>query len=275
VSGVANKDDNSALTLHFAHANGFPAASYRKLFAALPTNFEVLALDKFAHTPRFPVSNNWHNQVDELIDYVERRASGPVYAVGHSFGGVVSYMAACQRPDLFKGLIMLDPPVITGLTKVIFALVKATAFIDKLTPAGKSLRRCSSWPKGTDIAAYFKARALFKNMDHDCVQDYVDAVMELRNNHYHLNFDPLVEANIFRKVPSNIEQYYGRLKCPAILVTGEHTAVCVPRLIAPFIRGNKLVHQVFAKGGHMFPLEKPLAVAGLITDTLSEWERAK
>lgn len=266
---------NDMITLHFAHANGFPAGSYRKLFAALPTNFEVLAIDKFAHSPRFPVANNWRNQVDELIDYVECRAVDPVYAVGHSFGGVISYMAACQRPDLFKGLIMLEPPVITGLSKLMFALIKATPLIDRLTPAGKTIRRCATWPKGTDIVAYFKARALFKDMDHDCVQDYVDAVMELRHNHYHLNFDPQVEADIFRNVPSNIDKYKGRLLCPALLMTGENTTVCVPRLITPFIRANKLQHQVFKHGGHMFPLEQPVVVASLIADVLTKWQEAK
>jgi pimeloyl-ACP methyl ester carboxylesterase len=272
---MKDMDGNDPITLHFAHANGFPAASYRKLFAALPINFEILALDKFAHSPRFPVSNNWRNQVDELIDYVECRASGPVYAVGHSFGGVISYMAVCQRPDLFKGLVMFDPPVITGLSKLLFALIKSTPLIDKMTPAGLTIKRCSSWLKGTDIVAYFKARTLFKNMDHDCVQDYVDAVMDLRHNHFHLNFDPQVEANMFRNVPSNLNQYYGRLQCPAILVTAEHTTVCVPRLIRPFIRANKLQHKVFENGGHMFPLEKPLEVAKVLADIISNWERKR
>lgn len=270
---MTDMDSSKPITLHFAHANGFPAASYKKLFAALPANFSVLALDKFAHSPRFPVSNNWRNQVDELIDFVECMSTDPVYAVGHSFGGVISYMAVCQRPDLFKGLVMLDPPVITGLSKVLFSLLKGTPLIDKMTPAGLSIRRCSSWPKGTDIVAYFKARALFKNMDHDCVQDYVNAVMDLRHNHYHLNFDPMVEANIFRNVPSNLHQYKGRLKCQALLVTGENTTVCVPSLIRPFIGANKLQHKVFKQGGHMFPLEKPQEVANLLADVISGWEK--
>ena len=73
------------VTLHFAHANGFPAPSYQKLFAALPENVEVLALAKFGHTPRFPISNNWINQVAELIYYIEHSGTTLVYAVGHSF----------------------------------------------------------------------------------------------------------------------------------------------------------------------------------------------
>lgn len=258
--------------LHFAHANSFPAGSYRKLFTALPENFKVIALEKFGHTSRFPISGNWANQVAELIDYVERAATSPVYAVGHSFGGVISFIAVCKRPDLFKGLIMLDPPLITGTTRLMFKLLKATPLIDKLTPAGKTVIRCKRWTQETDIAAYFKARALFKNMDDECIKDYVSAVTELDKGHYQLTFDTNIEANIFRNVPHNINRYDGQLKVPALLVTGQHTTVCMPRLINPFIKVNKIEHKQFAKGGHLFPLEAPVETAQLISETINHWQ---
>ena len=258
--------------LHFAHANGFPAASYQKLFNGLPENFSVLALDKFGHTARFPISNNWGNQVAELIHYVEAVSTTPVYAVGHSFGAVISYMAACTRPELFKGLIMLDPPIITGFSRLLVKVLKPTPFIDRLTPAAKTVRRCKRWAKSIDIAAYFKARGLFENMDDDCIEDYVKAVTELNCGHYTLSFDPDIEANIFRKLPHNINRYYGQLKTPALLITGEDTMVCVPRLIGPFVRANKLEHKVFSGGGHMFPLEQPIDVANLIASAIGQWE---
>ncbi|MFT4994667.1 MAG: pimeloyl-ACP methyl ester carboxylesterase [Paraglaciecola sp.] len=265
--------DPPGVKLHFAHANGFPAASYQKLFNGLPENFAVMALDKFGHNTRFPVSNNWSNQVAELIHYVEAASTAPVYAVGHSFGAVISYMAVCTRPDLFKGLIMLDPPIVTGFSRLMVKILKSTPLIDRLTPAGKTDRRCKRWAKNADIVAYFKARGLFENMDDDCIQDYVKAVTELNGGHYTLSFETDIEANIFRKVPHNINRYYGQLKTPALLITAEDTTVCVPRLIGPFVRANKLEHQVFCGGGHMFPLEQPTKVATLIASTIAQWEK--
>ena len=266
-------DEKSKAVLHFAHANGFPASSYNKVFSSLEEDYQVIAVNKFGHTPRFPISQNWTNQVAELIEYVQDKSAEPVFAVGHSFGGVISYMAACARPELFKGLIMLDPPVVTGLSRYLFRISKYTSLIDRLTPAGKTAKRCNRWDKNADIVEYFKVRALFKNMDPDCIQDYVNGVMELQGDHYRLNFKPEVEANIFRNVPHNINRFYGKLQCPALLVTGEHTTVCTPELIASFIRGNKLEHQVLPGGGHMFPLEKPEETARLISHTLARWQR--
>lgn len=264
-------EHDNEVNVHFAHANGFPAGSYRKLFDALNDDYGLCALEKFGHTNRFPISKNWHNQTQELIDYIESTQRQPVYAVGHSFGGVVSYMAACTRPDLFKGLIMLDPPMITGLTRWFFGGIKATSLIDKFTPAGKTANRCRRWGKDQDLVAYFQAKTLFKDMDKDCIADYVNSVTEQRDEHLHLNFKPEVEANIFRNVPDDIPRYYGKLACPALLVTGEHTMVCTERRIRPFIRGNHLEHRVFSGGGHMFPLESPIETATLINQTIERW----
>ncbi|BDX06830.1 alpha/beta fold hydrolase [Planctobacterium marinum] len=113
-----------ALKLHFAHANGFPASSYQKLWRFFPDGFEVIAQEKFGHDSRFPVNDNWHNQVNELIHFLEANAGQPVYLVGHSFGGVISFLVSCQRPDLVKGLIMLDPPIMVGLMSHVFRILK-------------------------------------------------------------------------------------------------------------------------------------------------------
>ena len=80
----------------FAHANGFPSATYGKLFAALGADFQVTHLEQHAHDPRFPVTDNWPNLVDELIHHL-REQPEPVWGVGHSLGGVLHYHAAENR----------------------------------------------------------------------------------------------------------------------------------------------------------------------------------
>lgn len=267
---------HSPVTYHFGHANGFPAESYNTVFDALPNQWQRLSVSKFGHAPQYPVSANWRNQVDELIAHVRqhRPDSQGVYAIGHSFGAVISYMAACEAPSLFKGLIMFDPPLVTGVSSLFFRLAKRTPYIDKLTPAGLAASRRTSWPKSTDLVAYFKNKGLFKQMDSRCVKDYVHAVTRLRDDHWHLTFNADVEAELFRNVPHNLHKYYGKLKCPAVLVTAKDTTVCTEKRRNPFIKGNNLRHEVLP-GGHMFVLERPEIVAEYITATISEWEAAQ
>lgn len=265
---------SSKIHLHFAHANGFPAGSYQQIFSQLPSDFEVHALTKFAHSERFPVNANLGNQVAELIDHLEHKVAKPVYAVGHSMGAVVSFMAACERPDLFKGVIMLDPPIASGLARIAFKLLKYSPLIDKFSPAGKAKVRCQTWPLDTDLVAYFKTKALFKNFQLECIQDYVSSAIDEREGKLQLNFDAQIEASIYRNVPDNINLYYRRLSVPSLLVTGSHSDVCIPSFLASFVKKTNIEHFIFEGGGHMFPLEKTYQVAKVITDRIRLWEKA-
>jgi pimeloyl-ACP methyl ester carboxylesterase len=267
---VLKTKNEKQVMVHFAHANGFPAKSYSKLFAHLNDNIELIALDKFAHNAEFPLNNNWENQVDELIHFVEKKRAQlnsdlPIVLVGHSFGAVISFLACCKKPALFSGLIMLDPPLITGLASWIFKFAKKSRLIDKITPAGKTKIRNKKWHHKTDLVQYFGKRALFKNMDVDCIADYVAAVTHEHQGERVLHFDTQVEADIFRTIPINLHKQYGKLSTQSYLLTGKYTEVCIEKLRNPFIKGNLTIsHEAFDFGGHMFPLEKPIEVASRV-----------
>jgi pimeloyl-ACP methyl ester carboxylesterase len=267
-------NDKNETIIHFAHANGFPSGSYNKLFANLPSQYKVISVDKFAHNPSFPLNDNWENSVLELINFVEqnRRENEKVVAIGHSFGAVVSYMSVCKRPDLFSSLIMLDPPLITGLARYIFRFAKRSSrIIDRITPAGLASTRNRKWHKEQDLHAYFSKKTLFKDFDPECIADYIDTVMEQKGDHLHLSFDVETEANIFRTIPHNLPSYAGQLKVSTSLITGKYTDVCIPVLRQPFLKANPLIQHIeFEKGKHMFPLEYPIDVATLIGDLLSK-----
>ena len=259
----------SDITIHFAHANGFPAASYRQLFSNLKTPHKLIAIDKFAHNPRHPLNDNWENQVVELIEFIEQSSTRPVLGIGHSFGAVITYMSACKRPDLFSGVIMLDPPLITGLARYIFRFAKANRLINTLTPAGITQHRARKWHLEHDLHAYFSKKSLFKDFDPACIQDYIEAVIEKGSDSKQLNFEVETEANIFRTIPHNLHTYKNQLKTPTVLLTGKHTKVCVPVLRRPFLRANKAIRHVeFDSGGHMFPLEHPKKLALLIDELI-------
>lgn len=265
---------NNHILINFAHANGFPAASYNAMFSQLAPNTKVIAKPKYAHSQRFPVSKDWQMQAEELIDYVKANADQPVYAVGHSFGGVISYMAACQQPSLFKGLIMLEPPLVTGITRRCLKMVRYTPLFNRFTPAKQARTRCISWPLDTDLVAYFSRKALFKNMHLTCIQDYVSSAIEQTDKQFSLSFSHNVEADIFNNVPLNINQFYGKLAVPGLLVTAQNSRVCKPALINPFLKHNHLTHSQALECGHMFPLEKPQWTAELIHNQIVKWEEA-
>jgi pimeloyl-ACP methyl ester carboxylesterase len=261
--------------INFAHANGFPAGSYQALFNYFPKEYQVIAHEKYGHDRQYPVKDNWQPQVDELIHFVEKHLlihkQQQVISIGHSFGGVIAFIAACQKPQLFKGLIMLDPPVITGRSALAVKLLKKIRLMDKFSPAGKAKVRRTHWPLNTDVGRLFTNRALFKNFDPRCLDDYISHGIIERNDQLELVFSAQVETDIFRTLPVNLTRYKNKLNIPASLIYADKTDVFPHVFFKRFIKLNKRIILKITQGGHMFPLEHPEKTAQLITNTIAHW----
>ncbi|MNO01310.1 Alpha/beta hydrolase family protein [compost metagenome] len=80
-------------------------------------------LSQHAHDPRFPVDDNWQTLVDELIHHLEQLPE-PVWGVGHSLGGVLHLHAALRCPERYRGVVMLDSPVLTQAERWFLQLAK-------------------------------------------------------------------------------------------------------------------------------------------------------
>ncbi|MFZ5723332.1 MAG: alpha/beta fold hydrolase [Pseudomonadota bacterium] len=258
----------------FSHANGFPAGSYRKLFDELSQTADIIAPDMLGHDPAWPVDDNWGNLASELLAFIRARADRPVYGVGHSLGAMVTFFAAYREPQRFRGIVMLDPPVINGLGAYSFQLLKWLGRADPLTPAGKSRFRRTSWPSREAALADLARKKLFAAFDPDCLRDYVESGTEPGGEGVQLRYRLPVELAGFRTTPSNPHRFLRPLRVPGLLLTGEQSDVALPAHIARLHRRHRLLHRV-VPGGHLFPLEQPLATARHVAKQLQDWERAR
>ncbi|GAA4648930.1 alpha/beta hydrolase [Kistimonas scapharcae] len=253
------------LPIHFAHANGFPAPVYRKLFSALEQQgFSVGWLEKHGHDPLFPVTDSWPHLVDELLEAIRCQHKEPVLAVGHSLGGVLSLFASWQAPELFRGVIMLDAPLLTPLEGGLVRLIKRLGAVDRITPAGRTLGRRSVWCSRKEAIEYFQKKPLFRHFDPECLADYVDHGMEHGEAEVRLGFDPDIEISIYRSIPDRWPRAVKSFPVPTVVVYGDRSDVVMPHMImAMRLRRHVRVQKV--PGGHMFPLEQPEQTAQLIT----------
>lgn len=257
--------------INLVHANGFPAGSYRTFLSYFQSEYQCVAHQQYGHNPHFPIHNNWRYLVDELIDFVKQQPE-PVINIGHSFGGVITFMAACQAPELFRGIILLDPPIFTGISSFTLRLAKKTRLIDKVSPAAKAKIRRTHWPLNTDLSKNFSRSQLFKNFDARCLQDYVDSAVKEHKGQLELCFSRDVETEIFRNLPTNLSTFKRKLTVPSALIYGEKTDVSTPKLVQRFNKQHPemTIHSI-KNGGHMFPLEQPQATAELIQDIIKYW----
>jgi len=255
--------------VHFAHANSYPAGTYRHFFEYLGRDFDVQALDMHGHNPRYPVEDGWAKLVEELIAELETRYhKEPVILVGHSLGGMLSLMVAAQRPDLVRCLVMLDSPVVAGWRANFWRLFKKTRLADRYSPARFSVKRRNVWPSEKEAMRHFASKEVFGAWAPGVLQDYLENGLEAHPEGVQLRFRREIETAIYRSLPHHIGQLVkGEFPVPVAYVAGDNS---VENRQAGLEHTRNLVGRNFRmmRGSHLFPMEMPRHAAELTRDLI-------
>ena len=254
-------------TLVFSHGNSFPAGTYRVLLEHLRSRgFAVYAVDRFGHDPKYPVSNNWPHLVQQLADFAAKqvqRTGEPVYMVGHSLGGFLSLMAAAQHPELARGVLMLDSPLISGWRATTVDMAKRTRMVSAVSPGRISSQRRNSWPSKAEALEHFAKKKAFARWHPDMLQDYVThGLHDDGMGRYTLAFDRDVETAIYNTLPHNLTSILRKhpLRCPAAFIGGRASVEMrqVGMALTQRVTAGRIM---MLDGTHLFPMEQPVATA--------------
>ncbi len=261
----------------FSHANSFAASTYGVLFKALKARgFSVKAIEKFGHDSNYPVSNNWPHLVQQLIDFTQvqvETAAQPVFLVGHSLGGFLSLMAAARAPQLVRGVLLVDSPILGGWRATTLGVIKGTQLMGSYSPGAVSRQRRNSWPDKQAALEHFRGKKMFAKWDPQVLQDYIDHGThdEGRGDQKKrvLSFDRAVETAIYNTLPHNLDALLKRhpVKCPVAFLGGLRSAEMKQvgmTLTEKITRGRIMM----LDGTHLFPMEKPLVAAAAIEAAL-------
>jgi pimeloyl-ACP methyl ester carboxylesterase len=76
----------------------------------LARTHRLLVVDRrgFGESPAVQGATGWPLDTDDLVALLAE--VGPAHLVGHSYGGVVSLLAAGRRPDLVRSVVAIEPP---------------------------------------------------------------------------------------------------------------------------------------------------------------------
>lgn len=257
----------------FSHANSFPAGTYGVLFKSLRSRgFAVKAVDKFGHEERYPVSNNWPHLVQQLHDFTERevqRAGEPVFLIGHSLGGFLSVMCAARHPQLARGVVLLDSPLLGGWKAQALRAVKGTQLVGSVSPGAISRKRKNRWPTREAALEHFRHKKAFARWDPQALADYITHGTHDEDGERVLSFDREIETQIYNTLPDNLDRLLQRhpLRCPVAFIGGLQSAEMkqVGTAMTQKIAQGRIM---MMEGSHLFPMENPLATAAAIEATL-------
>ena len=233
----------------------------------LASQFSVTWMEAIGTDPRFPVTEGWPHLVDQLIESIKE----PVYGVGHSLGGYLNYLAAVRRPELFRAIVLLDAPIIGPFRGSMLGATKRLGIVDRVTPAGATRDRRSTWPSREEAKTHFRSRPLFRRFAEECLGDYVNHGL-VQNHGFHLRIDPGIEYQIYRTIPHDMMRHLPKLRVPAGFIGGAESDV-VRRVRLAGMRPKFTLRKV--PGGHLFPFERPREAAAAIAAMLGDLEPAR
>ncbi len=257
----------------FSHGNSFPASTYRVILDSLrERGFQVDAIEKFGHDPRYPVTNNWPHLVQQLADFARPEADHaghPVFLVGHSLGGLLSLMCASLHPDLARGVVMIDSPVLGGWRANAVGLAKRTPLMKNVSPGMVSRKRRNNWLDREAVFEHFRSKKVFAKWDEQVLRDYIEHGTFQVADSRALSFDRDVETAIYDTLPDNLSGLLRRhpLKCPVAFIGGCQSLEMkrVGLAMTQHVTRGRIM---MLDGTHLFPMEKPIATAAAVEAAL-------
>ncbi len=266
----------------FSHGNSFPASTYGVLFQNLKARgFQVRAIEKFGHDPRYPVTSNWPHLVQQLADFTSQeveKSGQAAFLVGHSLGGFLSLMCAAQHPVLgglpVRGVLLIDAPILGGWRATALSVAKRAQLLGSITPGAISRKRRQQWLGRDEVLAYFRSKKAFARWDEQVLRDYIehgthDATTGQGQGQRLLSFDRDVETAIYNTLPDNLDRLLkaNPIKCPVAFIGARQSSEMKQIGMAMTEKVTK-GRIMMLDGSHLFPMEKPLATAAAIEAAL-------
>jgi pimeloyl-ACP methyl ester carboxylesterase len=250
--------------IHFLHATGFNAESYRGLYTALDPELDVYAMDArghgFSKAPADPKRlRSWAPFRRDLEAFIETLLP-PLVLAGHSMGATVSMELAARRPDLVQGLVLVDPVIVPPTHVLLAAVARFFGQSARLIPiAGLAAKRRMEFPSKEAAVDNFVGKGPFRTWPRDWIEAYVDGGTVPTASGARLSCDRAWESRTFAVSTTNPYRALRKVRCPITLITRETDGPPFPRASREaFMReqpGTRLV--VLKDATHFLAMEQP------------------
>lgn len=258
----------AGVPLVFAHANGYPPGSYRALLEPLTAEFSVFG---YRHRPLWssepaPPRADWHLFARDMNHALAHTFEKPVWLMGHSLGGVVSLLAAIREPERYRGLVLLDP-VFLGWRQALGLNFTPRGQLKRLPMIRSALRRPEQFADRQEAFDFHRGKRAFRGLSDAVLWDYIEAGTKASGEGVRLAWSGAWEAAVYASVPL-VWPRLRRLQLPTLGLRGEHSDILTPRALQRWRQLQPNAELDTLPGGHLFPLEDPVATADRVLQFL-------
>jgi pimeloyl-ACP methyl ester carboxylesterase len=208
---------------------------------------------------------SWNKFRDDVIQILEKTAPHGAVLGGHSMGATVALLVAGKRPDLVRGLVLVDPVLIRSSLLRLYNIPLVNMLIQKNAMSKQALKRRREFASPSDAAEALRGRGAFRTWRSPFLDDYVvDGVLRQDDGRFMLSCTPEWESAVFnahRYRPWSAMRKLRKKRIPIIVLQAEKDSTSAPDTDARVhsIRPDAAVTKVPGTT-HFVPMERPYVV---------------
>ncbi len=251
--------------IQFLHANAYTPGCYNQMFKGL-SNYKIVAPKQrplWEHSDDSALTS-WSMLADDIIAHMDLVGRKGVIGIGHSMGGVASWLAAIKRPDLFSRLILIDP-VILPLSYALSIKWMPMSLKRKYVPMIKiASRRRDTWESRDKAKTYFLSKKVYQRFDESSMDDFLDHGLKPHGDGLTLAYPRAWEARVYGTAPY-LWGHLSKSPCPVTIIRAQYSDVIGDDSWSKIKANLSKGHFIQADGvGHLVPFEKPQLSADMI-----------
>ncbi len=250
--------------LHFLHGNSFCGRVYEPMLSHLAADFDLWLCDIQGHgdSDLGGKFKGWNLNAALAARAFEAHRSmfgtGPRYALGHSFGGVLTGLILAEHPALFQRSVVLDPVIFPATMALAITLAEAAGLASHSPLARAARKRRHHWPDRQAAIDALRGRGTYKGWTEEALAAFGEhALRPVREGDGHssgvvLKCPPSREAEIFGSAPVGLWSALKRVKTPTLVVHAQHSFPFVKPSALQWADSNRHVQTMEAPGNHCF-----------------------
>lgn len=178
---------------------------------------------------------SWPRHVDDLLAFLHAINAAPAHIVGNSSGAYIGLLAAIREPSAVRTLVLEEPPVIPLFTQMPPRPAELLRLLTRKPRTALSLMRFG-------VSVMLRAQRAFRRGDDDTGMRtfargvlggsaYFDRLSAARLGQMKDNVTPIKEQLLAGALPPLAETDLRSMTVPTLIVTGQHTAPSMNRLM--------------------------------------------